>query len=236
MTGVAAHIAAMGIVSAIGCGVEETLDSLYAARRGLSPIMLFAVPADQIRPAGIVTALKPDARMPRTHLLARLAADQIFAESGQIPDAIVLGTTTGGIATTETLMAEGVQDPEQYRRHALSSVGEDLARRCGCTGPVITISTACSSGAAAIVLALQLLRDGLARRVLAGGVDSLCRLTYFGFNALQLIDPLGARPLDRDRKGMSVAEGAAMLLLTTDSCTGARMEICGAGLSCDAYH
>ena len=74
--------------------------------------------------------------------------------------------------------------------------------------------------------------------VLAGGADSLCRLTYHGFNSLQLIDPAGARPFDVDRRGMTVSEGAGMLLLTgcEDPPSGAIAEILGVGLSCDAYH
>ena len=74
------------------------------------------------------------------------------------------------------------------------------------------------------------------KRVLAGGADSLCRLTYYGFNSLQLIDPEGARPLDKDRRGMSVAEGAAMLLLVANEPEDAIVEVLGAGLSCDAHH
>ena len=83
---------------------------------------------------------------------------------------------------------------------------------------------------------MEMLRSGKARRVLAGGVDGLCRLTYFGFNSLQLIDPLGARPLDRERRGLSLAEGAAMLLLTTEPPAEGALQLLGAGLSCDAYH
>ncbi|MBM4320843.1 MAG: 3-oxoacyl-ACP synthase, partial [Deltaproteobacteria bacterium] len=81
-------------------------------------------------------------------------------------------------------------------------------------------------------------RSGRARTVLAGGVDALCRLTYHGFRLLQLCDPAGARPLDCCRKGMSVAEGAALLLLQAAAGPppGALAELRGGGLSCDAYH
>jgi 3-oxoacyl-[acyl-carrier-protein] synthase-1/3-oxoacyl-[acyl-carrier-protein] synthase II len=151
-------------------------------------------------------------------------------------DAIVLGTTTGGILVSEALLEKGVTDPAAFRHHGLGTVAEKLARRYGCRGPLITVSTACSSGAVAIALAMALLRRGLARRVLAGGADSLCRLTYFGFKSLQLIDPLGARPLDRERRGMSVAEGAGMLLLTSDAPGDGALELLGASLSCDAHH
>jgi 3-oxoacyl-(acyl-carrier-protein) synthase len=103
---------------------------------------------------------------------------------------------------------------------------------------VLTVSTACSSGAVGIKLALEILRRGAARSVLVGGADSLCRLTYYGFNSLQIVDRSGPHPMDRDRHGMSVAEGAAMLLLTAadQAPPHAVAEVVGGGLSCDAYH
>jgi len=105
-----------------------------------------------------------------------------------------------------------------------------------CTGPTLVVSTACSSGVVAIAMAMKILRCGLARTVLAGGVDSLCRLTYFGFHSLQLVDRAGCRPFDQNRQGMAVAEGAGMLLLTTEKPQNCYGVLLGAGLSCDAYH
>jgi 3-oxoacyl-(acyl-carrier-protein) synthase len=101
---------------------------------------------------------------------------------------------------------------------------------------VITVSTACSSGAGAIALSTAMLRSGRFRRILTGGVDSLCKLTYYGFKSLQLIDPVGSKPLDIDRRGMSVAEGAGFLLLEASSTVSDGIEILGYGLSCDAHH
>ena len=74
--------------------------------------------------------------------------------------------------------------------------------------------------------------------MLAGGADGLCRLTYYGFNSLQLVDPAGARPFDKDRRGMSLGEGSAMLILeaAAEPPAGTLAEVLGIGLSCDAYH
>ena len=80
-------------------------------------------------------------------------------------------------------------------------------------GPVITISTACSSAAVALSIAAALLPPGLARRVLCGGADALCRLTFHGFRQLQLVAPNGCTPLDVNRAGMTVGEGAGFLVL-----------------------
>lgn len=237
MRGKSVNIAGMGIISALGCGVGETADSLSQARCALRPVTLFEVTAETPLPVGQVDLTDdPADPLPRTHRLACAAADQALTGEARPPDAIVVGTTTGGILTTEALLERNIVDPDVYRYHGLGSVTEALARHCGCTGPLITVSTACSSGAVALRLAMEMLRSGKARRVLAGGVDSLCRLTYFGFKSLQLIDPSGARPLDLDRRGLSVAEGAAMLLLTTEPQAGNALQLLGAGLSCDAHH
>lgn len=230
------YIAGMGVISAIGDNAAQTLEALRDARCALKPRILFGMTADQASVVGAVEGLDGADTVPRTHILARRAADQALSGCDRPPDAIVLGSTTGGILTTETLLRQNHADPAGYRHHALNTVAEDLACRCRCTGPVITISTACSSGAVAIMLAMQMLRRGMAKRVLAGGADCLCRLTYFGFKSLQLIDPIGARPLDRERRGMSVAEGAALLLLTSEPSVDAVVRVVGAGISCDAHH
>ena len=159
-----------------------------------------------------------------------------MADAPAPPDAVVLGCTTGGILTTEQLLREQVTDRQAFRYHGLASLAEDIAALCGCTGPALTVSTACSSSAVALALALNLLRSGRMTRILVGGVDSLSRLTYFGFHSLQLIDRLGCRPMDVHRQGMSVAEGAAMLLLTSQRPAKPLAVLQGAGLSCDAHH
>ena len=237
LRGAPIYIAGMGIISALGYGVVETAKALKEARCYLRPITLFALTADAPQAVGEVKLeTDPADPLPRTHCLAHMAAGQALAGKSLVPDAIVVGTTTGGILTTEAFLEKNVAAPHCYRYHGVGSVAEELARRYGCSGPLITVSTACSSGAVALLLAMQMLRRGKARRVLAGGVDSLCRLTYFGFNSLQLIDPIGARPLDRERRGLSLAEGAALLLLTTEPPAEGALQLLGAGLSCDAYH
>jgi 3-oxoacyl-(acyl-carrier-protein) synthase len=236
MTGVRIFITGMGAVSPLGSGVAETRAALAAGRCHLGPLSLFETPDNTPLPVGQVRIPLATQSIPRTHQLARMAVDQAMANCREAPDAVVVGTTTGGMRTTEDLLKEGIDDPDAYRWHAASSVAEDIADRVGCKGAVFTVSTACSSGAVALKIALEMLRSGKARRVLAGGVDSLCRLTYYGFNALKLIDPLGARPFDKDRRGMSVGEGAAMLMLVAEDYRNAVAEFLGAGLSCDAYH
>jgi len=236
MTRERVFIAGMGVVSPLGSGVAETRSALAGGLSGIRPLSLFQTPGNIPHPVGQVRCQLGGHSIPRTHQLARIAADQAMANCREAPDVVVVGTTTGGMHTTESLLKDKNDDPGAYRWHSAGSVTEDIAGRFGCKGAVLTVSTACSSGAVAIKIALEMLRTGKARRALAGGADSLCRLTYYGFNTLQLIDPEGARPLDKDRRGLSVAEGAGMLLLVAGDPSNAVAELLGAGLSCDAFH
>jgi 3-oxoacyl-[acyl-carrier-protein] synthase-1/3-oxoacyl-[acyl-carrier-protein] synthase II len=228
----------MGIISSLGHGVGRHVDSLRKNCSGIEPLKLFTPSPGNLLPAGEIPNFKQTLNVPRTHELAFLAAQEALSTARVIPDAIILGTTTGGMPLTEELLRKNRVDADQYKYHSTSSVAEFLAGVLHCKGPVLTVTTACSSGAVAIKLAYELLSSRKANRVLTGGVDGLCRLTYYGFNSLQLIDPSGARPLDLDRNGMTVAEGAAMLLLEAgeSSPDNAIAEILGGGLSCDAYH
>jgi len=230
------YIAGAGILSALGTGCEETVQALQKNSRSLRPLQLFPLQNSDPMPVGQIPLDTTGEPLPRTHTLAFAAAREAMADSCSSLDAIVLGTTTGGILSTEALLKKKETAPEAFRYHGLTTVARHLASRYDCCGPVLTVSTACSSGAVAISIALALLRSGQADTVLAGGVDSLCRLTYFGFHSLQLVDPEGARPMDANRRGMSVAEGAAMLLLSTKKPDTPLAEIAGYGLSCDAYH
>ncbi len=230
-------VTSLGIISPIGENASQTVAALETAACGLAPLALFPSSVEPPLPSGEVTSFIPGT-VPRTHGLALIAAREAMAVSHGHPDAMVIGVTTGGMPASELFLKKNAPDPEKFRYHGIGTVAHYLAGALGCHGPVLTVSTACSSGMVALKIALELLKSGKARRVLAGGVDGLCRLTYYGFNSLQLVDPAGARPFDKDRRGMSVGEGAAMLLLeaATDPPAGALAEVLAVGLTCDAYH
>jgi len=229
----------MGIISAMGIGVDATLEALKRAATGIRALTLFPCPFETPLPVGEVEHLPRVAvDRPRTHQLALVAAQEALKHADTAPDMVIMGVTTGGMLSTERDLKQGRRIPRFSPYHAAGSVAEVIAEEYGCGGPVMTVSTACSSGAVAIKLALEALRQGAARTVLVGGADSLCRLTYYGFNSLQIVDRRGARPMDRDRQGMNVGEGAAMLLLEAARQPPGRAvaEILGGGLSCDAHH
>ncbi len=228
----------MGLVTPLGMGVELNWQALMRGDTGMDGLTLFPASDDLSFPVGEVTESLSSKGPPRTHQLALMAAQEAVQHSNGPPDAIIMGSTTGGMNRTEAFLKEKKLDPGLFSYHGAGSVAEHLALKLNCKGPIITVSTACSSGAAAIALALALLRTGKYHKILAGGAESLCRLTYYGFHSLQLIDPSGSHPLDRDRKGLTVSEGAGMLLLEGKSVSADTdaIEILGAGITCDAFH
>ncbi|NLZ16783.1 MAG: 3-oxoacyl-ACP synthase [Desulfobulbaceae bacterium] len=237
MSGPRVFIGGVGIVSALGDGPEATEAALRHGASCLGPLTLFPLVQGRQLPAGQAAFRGSSASpLPRTHQLALHAAEQALAGGTLAPDAVVLGCTTGGMLRTEDLLARKVIDASAYRFHGLHTVAAEVARLAQCQGPALTVSTACSSGALALALAFRLLKNGRFKRVLAGGVDSLCRLTFFGFHSLQLVDASGPKPMDQRRRGMAVAEGAAMLFLSTEEQSKPLAELLGAGLSCDAHH
>ena len=231
------YIAGIGIVSPLGCGVDATEQKLRENNSAIAPLNtdVFHIQQPPPLPVGQVSDI-PDSPLPRTHRLTIAAAKQAMERYSHAPDAVIIGTTTGGILSTEEELIKGEENPEKYSHHGLTTVAEELADAVSCTGPALTVSTACSSGTVAISMALKMLQSGNAEWVLAGGADSLCRLTYYGFHSLQLVDPDGSKPLDINRQGMSVAEGAGILLLSTVKPEVPLGQILGYGLTCDAYH
>ncbi|MCB1037225.1 MAG: hypothetical protein KDD47_25575, partial [Acidobacteria bacterium] len=125
--------------------------------------------------------------------------------------------------------------------HQMNGPGDEVARRFQADGPVQTLSSACAAGGLALGAALEALRAGEVELALAGGADSLCRLTYAGFNSLRAVDEGVSRPFRESRAGLSLGEGGAVLVLEPLERALARGAkplalLEGAGASCDAHH
>ena len=234
-----AFITGLGLVSPAGANADEHLISIRANKTFIKKLSIFNFgAAEDAPPAGeIAFPIGEMPGLPRTHALAIMAAKEAIRDSGP-PDAVIIGCTTGGMPLSEGFLIDKNKTPAAYRYHGTGTVAEYVAQELSCTGPSLTVSTACSSGALALKIGLEMIRSGRAKKVLAGGVDALCRLTCYGFYSLQLIDPSGCRPLDKNRLGMTVGEGAGMLLLEAADTPPANAvaELRGGGLSCDAYH
>ena len=232
-------ITGLGVVSSLGFGREESFRRLCAGERGIGPVSLFDATGLRSRIAAEVRGLDVAAIAPRgeaqdwsrSDALALIAAREALSHAGQIegsPLGLALGGTTGGMYETERALAAlpaGSIQPRDARRlldFPLAVSVERVARALGSVVCSATVCSACSSGAVAIALGASWLLSGRVARVVAGGVDGLCQLTFTGFNALGAVDPEPCRPFDVSRAGLTLGEGAACLVLELESSARAR--------------
>jgi 3-oxoacyl-[acyl-carrier-protein] synthase II len=253
-------ITGLGSINALGTGVEAFAQGLQAGTCGIGELSLFPSAGCRTSRAAEVRGLAPPAWLPhavarraaRSALLALIAAGEAWqtaALSGEdaAGTGVVMGTTTGGMASGEELFRAMVQRGAGRRRLAgwletpVSVPVDDVANVFACYGPRLTVSTACSSGANALGIAADWIRCGRAEVVVCGGTDSLCRMTYTGFNALQALDREPCRPFDKRRAGLTLGEGAAVFIFEDWERArrrGARIlgEFVSYGVSADAHH
>jgi len=230
-------VTGIGIVSAAGRGVAANIEALRAGRSGLGRLTLFESPLCGHFPVAQVADLE---RRPRTIALARIALTEALEGVDPARCGLAVGTTVGGMPESEFALPsyyanEPVEDDAVWRHHELGSVTGELAAEFGLRGPRLTINSACASGAEAIACAAELLLDGDADVMVAGGADAICALTLNGFASLLAVDEHGCRPFDRDREGMSLGEGAAFVVLRRHADNPIAL-LDGWGNSCDAYH
>jgi 3-oxoacyl-[acyl-carrier-protein] synthase-1 len=246
---VSAFLSELGVVSALGVGLEETRRALFApAPSGVAPSTEFA-PGPPLA-VGKVQAPLPDSsawpltlRSRNNRLLAlalaqvRPALDAAVARVGAHRVACVLGTSTSGIGEAEEAVGrmhrEGALSPGfHYAQQELASPVAFIAHQTGLRGPSYVISTACSSSAKALASAARLLQGGLADVVLAGGVDSLCSFTVAGFAALDSVSRERCNPLSKNRRGINIGEAAALFLVDRQG----PVRLAGWGETSDAHH
>lgn len=248
-------ITGLGVIASPGCGVPTMWEAVAGLRDGLKPLTLFPSPRHGTDPVGEVSLdllkLGAPRNASRTDRLGWLAAREAIQSAGLTADhfgeraGIVLGGSVGGSFDSERflirLMKEGKFRPRPTRFHECNSTADLIADSFGLYGPAMTISTACSSSALAIGAAAEMIQAGEADIVITGGADSISRMTWGGFHALLLVDSHGCRPFDATRGGMSLGEGAGMLVLEAEETAlrrGAKIlaRLSGWGASCDAHH
>jgi 3-oxoacyl-[acyl-carrier-protein] synthase-1 len=160
--------------------------------------------------------------------------------------AVIIGTTTSGIAEGETAVSYHHQHSQlptdfNYKQQEIAATSELIARVLGTTGPIYSISTSCSSGSSAICSAQRLLNSGLCDAVITGGADALCRTTIQGFGALGAISKTQCNPFSRNRDGMVIGEGAALFLISREANINSDnhttpIQLLGTGIRSDAHH
>ena len=240
----------MGLVNALGEGCAQVGAALAAGDTSGMILQGDWLPGRAARVGFVQSATAPvpahlarfDCRNNRLLLLALAQMHDAISDAigrwGPARVGIVLGTSTSGIAEGETAIAALASRNElppafDYVQQEIGSAAPFLARYLGVTGPAYTISTACTSSAKALVSARNLLRADICDAVVAGGVDSLCKLTLNGFAALESTSDDLTNPMSRNRRGINIGEAAALMLLTRHE---APVQLLGVGESSDAYH
>jgi 3-oxoacyl-[acyl-carrier-protein] synthase II len=125
---------------------------------------------------------------------------------------VVVGTALGGIDEASRALS-APRGLSALAASVYDGPTHNLARWLGARGPVLTVTTACASGATSLGLGADLLRAGQADVVLAGGADVLCRFVQRGFNVLRSLTRDAVRPFDRRRSGLLLGEGAGLVVL-----------------------
>ncbi|MCZ6696527.1 MAG: beta-ketoacyl-[acyl-carrier-protein] synthase family protein [Acidobacteria bacterium] len=251
-------ITGIGVVSALGSNAVEYLTALGEGRCGIRPLSLFEISGclsaiGGQAPEPTLTHIARRGRLSRSDRFCIMAASESLVQAGLRPGTdldgfgISLGCSTAGMLEGERALAE-VSDrgwsraPVRPFLHIPTHTPADaVARFAGISGPRLSNMTACSSASLAIGLAADLIRNREVKGMVAGGGDALCRLTYSGFNSLRLLSPRPCRPFDSERDGMSLGEGAGILVLedwdtAVERGAQPQAEFLDYGTSCDAHH
>ena len=251
-------ITGVGIISAIGVGVDATLASLLASRTGVGPLRHLAtthhefpvgeVPlgnAEMVRLLGI----DPHTPTTRTALMGMMALDEALRDAALSAHDLrqagfISATTVGGMDQSEQHYLDFLTN-DRYNQyiatHDCGACTEMIVSPFGTPAFTTTLSTACSSAANAVVLGVEALRHGDVSCVVVGGSECLTKFHLNGFNSLMILDRQPCRPFDAQRAGLNLGEGAAYLVLETRSHairrgTRPHAVLSGYGNACDAYH
>jgi 3-oxoacyl-[acyl-carrier-protein] synthase II len=235
-------IVAAGVVTPVGGDLDAFWSGLVTGADGISRIERFPVDDLRVGLGGEIKKLKRERREGcRASQLLFAAADDLLARGRLDAPAervgVILGTALGGVEEGERALGG-----DRHARRAAAALYDGPARalalRLGARGPVMTVSTACASGATALGVAADLLRADAADLVVAGGYDILCRFVMRGFDALRALTRERVRPFDRRRSGLLLGEGAALVLMARDREAGGRRlgRLLGHASSSDGSH
>jgi 3-oxoacyl-[acyl-carrier-protein] synthase II len=251
-------ITGIGVFCSIGKNAEEFFQSLKDGKTGIAPINLFDTSKYPCKIGAEIRDYRPEKYLGKKELKRLSRADQFgliasedavnaseisFYPSEEV--GVCLGAGAGGMFEAETyhreILLKGKSRPSLIWPFIPSFTTDRVAERYGFSGPKFTVTTACSSSATAIGYGADLIRSGQCKAVLCGGSEALSELTFGGFNSLRAMDPSPCKPFDRRRAGMSLGEGAGILILENFDEAMKRgikiyAEFLGYGIGGEAYH
>lgn len=235
-----------GVVCALGATTDEVVEALMAAQPTHLTVTEAYTPGRAL-PLGVILVELPIIKgrhASRNNRLLLQAVEQVQPELDRVLQnharhriGVVLGTSTSGIGDAENAFSEerpeGLPSWYHYSMQEIGAPAQFLARHLGLSGPATTISTACSSSAKALASARRLLKAGVCDAVICGGVDSLCRLTVNGFDALNSVSGTTCNPMSRNRDGINIGEAASIFVMSHEP---GPVTLSGVGECSDAHH
>src|SRR5882757_8301967 len=251
-----------GVVSSIGHTAASYWSNLARGVSGVADATI--VPTDQLAQKIVAEVKNFDPRahfddrqvtmLDRVSQFAVVAAREAIAQSGLSFDealsertATIIGTGVGGQNTQDDNYKRLYRDnakrlhPLTIPKLMLNAPASQVSMQCGLRGPCFAVASACASATHAIGLAFQMVRSGMATCAVTGGADACITLgTMKGWEAMRVMAPDACRPFSRDRKGLVLGEGAAIVVLESAEHARARSaeilgEVAGFGMSSDAY-
>ena len=254
-------ITGIGIVSPVGCTLNEFWSALVEGRSGIRPIQDIPTARLATAFAAQVLAYDPQAQFGRkqANILDRFAQFAVSAARDAVSDAgleideelalqvaTIIGTGAGGLNTLDdayyklygenALTLHPLTIPRFMGNAAASHVSVDL----GLKGPAYSVASACASGTHAIGQAFHMVRSGTAPVAITGGAEACLSVgTIKAWEALRLLSSDTCRPFSKTRTGLVLGEGAAILVLEARHRAVARgasiyAELRGFGMSADA--
>ncbi|HKQ86528.1 MAG TPA: beta-ketoacyl-[acyl-carrier-protein] synthase family protein [Candidatus Acidoferrales bacterium] len=258
-------VTGLGIISPLGLNVQENWKSLSEGRSGIGPIQSvdFSKAPMRFQNGAEVRGYDPlkhfeggkEAYIDRFAQFSVVAAREAMRDSGlelsqamKEQAAIVCGSAVGGQSAIEAgfedlwVSDRGRVHPLTIPKTMANAGASHISMDLGLSGPAYTVSTACSSANHAIGQAFRLVREGEAEIAMTGGSEAMFTIGMLkAWEAMRVIAPDTCRPFSKDRRGMILGEGGAMMVLEPLEAAQARgakiyAEICGFGMTSDAHH
>lgn len=257
----ALYLSRPAILSSLGAGIEHHIHTLL--ENGISPLalsdhlwrtenlegmayMIGSIQED-LRPFPDDLANEHRSRNNQIlwHCLQQIEPqiEAAIAHFGTTRVAVVIGTSTTGVDQNLPVFKYEAEHANDWsgvkfnqQQQYFSAPADFVAAQYGLKGLVYGISTACTSGAKAIITAARLLNANLCDAVICGGVDTLSLLTVNGFHSLSVLSPERTNPFSANRKGINIGEGAAVFVMSREALDNTSIRLLGYGASSDAYH
>ncbi|PWK07437.1 beta-ketoacyl-[acyl-carrier-protein] synthase family protein [Tumebacillus permanentifrigoris] len=248
-------VTGIGIICGLGNNKQEVLAKMKENQTGIAKMERFDTSkfisqmGAEVKAYEAESYFSPDelARYDRCAQYAIIAAQEALEDThvsldsaGRDRMGVALGTCNGGINSLEVQWTVEGLDKENTAKYPFFQQGDAVAKHFDLHGPVNTINTACAASGNAVGFASDMVAEGYADMMLAGGSDPMSISVYAGFNVLQALNPEPCSPYNI-RYGLSLGEGAAFVVLESLESAlqrGAKIyaEVNGYGLSSDAYH